>query len=79
MNRAVVLQQNPRTVKESDTWVLIFHHNSSNKDFFRNKNEALFSTKKNKFSLLGRLNDDFKIDGKYEFIIEYTQIERFYQ
>ena len=79
MNRALVVQQNPRVVNEIDTWVLIFHHNSSNKDFFRNKNEALFSTKKNKFSLFGRINDYFKIDGKYEFIIEYPQISRFYQ
>ena len=79
MNRALILQQNPRTFKGIDTWVLIFHHNSSNKDFFRNENEALFSTKKNKFSLFGRINDDFKIDDRYEFIIEYPQTKRFYQ
>ena len=78
MNRALIIQQNPIEVKSNDTWVLVFRHNSSNKDFFRNEKEALFSAKKNKYSLLGRIDDNFMIDGRYEFILEYPQINKFY-
>ena len=78
MNRALIIQQNPISVERNDTWVLIFHHNSSNKEFFKNEREALFSTKKNKYSLFGRITDEFKISGAFEFIIEYPQINEFY-
>ena len=51
-------------------WILLLHHNSSGGVFFKNKEEALFSLKKNKYSVLNKLNDRFKNnEGKFEFMI----------
>ena len=54
------------------TWARIFHHNSAKGKLF-NQKKALFSLEKDRFSLLKRLDDDFKHDGMFEFVLEYPQ------
>ena len=52
-------------------WVRIFHHDS-HYGYFKTLGDALFSPKnKQKFSVLGSLNKDFKINDVYEFVLEY--------
>ena len=59
-----------------NSWFLIFHHNVKDRELFTNKNEALFCRKKNKFSLLSKLNDNMKKNGDYyEFMITYPEID----
>ena len=57
-----------------ENWIKIFHHNSQNGDFFINSNEVLFSNKTNKYSILGYINDSWKINNSFEFLLEYPQL-----
>ena len=51
--------------------VRIFHHDSHH-GYFKTLGDALFSPKnKQKFSVLGSLNKDLKINDVYEFVLEY--------
>ena len=53
-------------------WLLLFRQNSENCDVFPDKETAKYSTKNPKlYSILSKLNDNFKINSKYfEFILE---------
>ena len=53
-------------------WALIFHHNS--KYGYFNEKEVYLSTNPHKFSVLSRLDDSFKIDQKFEFLLLYPEI-----
>ena len=57
---------------EGSTWARIFHHNSTNEFFFKEKS-AKFSLNKDTFSLLSRIDDDFKHDDMFEYILEYPE------
>ena len=62
-------------------WYLLFHHFSSSQNpvFFSNEEEAKFSSTENKYSVLSSLNDQFLINGKFEFILEYPSVNSFLQ
>ena len=52
-------------------WVRIFHHDSYY-GYFNNIGDTLISPKnKHRFSVLGALSRDFKINDAYEFVLEY--------
>ena len=58
------------------SWFLIFHHNVKNGDLFKDENEALYCRSDNKFSLLSKINDKFKINDEYfEFMITYPEYD----
>ena len=54
------------------SWTLIFHHNVSG-GFFKTHKEALFSFKPDKYSILGYIDDSFKINDKFEFVLIYPE------
>lgn len=54
-------------------WILIFHHDSTFGMFSR-YSEARYSMNKNKFSVIGRIDDSFKINEKFEFMLKYPNI-----
>ena len=62
----------------TDEWALIFHHDARF-GFFGNKERALFSTNNNIFSVLSRVDETFKIDGKFEFALVYPELEGYSQ
>ena len=51
---------------------MIFHQKYPSGGLF-NDNECLKSLKKNKFSVIGSINESFKINSKYHFLIEYPE------
>ena len=62
----------------NDLFVRIFYHNveiDHGDDTFFNEKDIIFSNKKHKFCVISSIIDEFKIDGKYEFIIEYPNDE----
>ena len=62
-------------VFEHATWLKIFHHKMKvANDRFDDFDEALFCNKANKFSILSKINDRYKIMGKYEFLLLYPGI-----
>ena len=52
-------------------WMLVFYHDSSGGVYFQNASHALSCNSAQQYSLLGSINEDMKIDGKYEFLLEY--------
>ena len=58
---------------ESDIWALIFHHESKY-GYFSSKNQALLSFNIRKFSVLSRVDDSFKIDDYFEYLLIYPEI-----
>ena len=56
---------------------MIFHHNINNSDsdlFFKDNNEALRCNKRNKFSILYKLDDSYKNEqNSFEFLLTYPQ------
>ena len=56
--------------KSGCIWLKVFYHNCENGDFFNTRSETLEIYSKNKFSILGLIDSTFKINGKYEFLLE---------
>ena len=53
-------------------WLKVFAHKYNNtNDCFSNESEARHNIEENKFSILDEINESMRINGKYEFIIEY--------
>lgn len=57
----------------NDSWFLIFHHDATH-GMFHSKEQAKYSLDPNKFSLLKRIDDSFKIDGSFEFLLMYPNL-----
>ena len=58
-------------VEVDSSWFLIFRHNITEGGVFKSKEEAKFSLKKGKFSLLSKVDDSFKVEDKFEFLLRY--------
>ena len=61
-------------------WLLAVYHDSSQGDYFSlndNERNPLWCDKPNLYSIMGEINDRFKIDGKYEFLLEYPSRQGF--
>ena len=54
----------------NNSWFLVFFHDISYGHFL-NKKEASFSLKKHKYSVLKKIDDSFKINGVFEFLLKY--------
>ena len=55
-------------------WSLLFYHDLNKATYFSSKSEALECNEEGKFSVLSRLSSKYKINNKYEFIIEYPEL-----
>ena len=60
-------------------WHLVFQHNSQKAGFFGELSRAKYSHKNNLFSVLGRINDLYKINGYFEFILVYPELKDYIQ
>jgi hypothetical protein len=52
-------------------WLKVFFHNSTEGIFFSSKEEARYIITEEKYSILNKINTMMKINGKYEFLLEY--------
>ena len=68
-NRALYVKE--FYVDNKTSTFLLLHHFKIENSFFKDNEEAKFGNKENKYSILGYLNDDFKIGGKFFFFLEY--------
>ena len=59
--------------KADKTWLKVFYHNSDNGDWFTEEEDLLYINSQNRFSIFGFINQYFKIDGYYEFLLEYPE------
>ena len=58
-------------------WLLIFYHNSTFGHFFSSHEEALFVNSPHLFSILQYSDSDFVINGSYEYLLEYPEVDGF--
>ena len=58
-------------------WLKIFYHYSGNGDYFLNFNEALNISSPNKYSILLFIDDKYKINNKFEFLLEYPEFNNY--
>ena len=57
------------------SFLLLYHLNATTEDFFANQAEALKSNKPDKYSIIGELDDSYKINGKFEFLLWYPHFQ----
>ena len=60
------------------TWELIFYHDITNGDIF-DDNLALLSNDAKRFSIIGTINDNFKHNGYFEYLLEYPEVPGYVQ
>ena len=60
--------------KYNAKWLKIFYHNSSSQIFFKNSEEALNCNTFHKYSILNEINNNFLINNKFEFLLEYPEL-----
>jgi hypothetical protein len=62
----------------SRRWRLIFRHKyETDADLFTSESEVLSCNSKKKFSILGTIDESFRSNGVYEFLLEYPEVEGF--
>ena len=57
-------------IKDNILWLKVFYHNTTFGDYFSSLDEALDSHTAQKFSILGTIDDSFRVNGKFEFLLE---------
>ena len=63
---------------QNERFLLLFHHNTINSDFFISYEEFLNTNSIYKYSILGYIDDSFKsTDDSYEFILEYPETSKY--
>ena len=62
---------------EEDLFLLVFHQNTFTKDFFTSQDEFLETNTFHKYSIWKYIDDDFKTDDVFEFIMEYPETGKF--
>jgi hypothetical protein len=73
MDRSKQIRVNGYNVIENSSylWLQVFHHKYPEGGLFSSNDECNFSLKKNRFSVLKYIDETFKINDYYKFIIEY--------
>ena len=63
--------------EDGSFWALIFHHNSTHGYFTKNNVLNHYST--HLFSVLSKIDDSFKVDGNFEFLLKYPELSDYAQ
>ena len=59
-------------------WLKVFYHRpGENGVYFKTEEEFMNINEKQRYSIYGELNENFKINGKYEFLIYYPELSKY--
>ena len=61
------------------SWLKVFYHNMENLNGYTNESEAQSCQSDEKFSILNEINDKFKINNCYEFLLYFTERQQYNQ
>ena len=75
--KEIIINQYRFIEYNNSIYVEIFHHKYPQGGLFTTFQECNFSRKKNKFSVIGSISDQFIINKKYRFLLVYPTINRF--
>lgn len=56
-------------------WLLLFYHNSTGGVYFNSESEVLLTNSNQKYSILNILDEEYRIDYYFEFLLEYPGIQ----
>ena len=70
--KSIVLKYFPNADPDNH-FLLVFRHNSQTSNWFTSENDFKFANSIYKYSILGYINDDFKVSDTFEFIMEYPE------
>lgn len=75
-----VLNLTETKIKNSKAWLKIFRHklDSVNPQYFDTRDPE-YNLEKNTFSILKLISNRFRIDGKFEFLLEYSNLNGYNQ
>jgi len=62
-------------IKHGCRWLKVFYHDSSTGIYFSSLSDALSCNTSYKFSILGSIDGQYQINGKFEFLLEYPDVE----
>ena len=62
---------------QNSFWMKIFDHNSTDNTYFSNLTHSLYSLDSKLYSLLNKIDDSYKINNKFEFLLEYPELNGF--
>jgi len=60
--------------KYGSRWKLVFYQNTNGGVFFSQINDGLFCDNARSYSILSNLDESYKFNGKYEFLLEYPAV-----
>ena len=65
-------------LERNSIWLLLFHHDVTIGEFFYSRAESkkCFNYTKGKYSILYTLNNEYRINEKFEFLLEYPEINK---
>ena len=74
-NRHIYIKQANVDGKGDKSFFLVHHFkiDPASPKYFKNDYECLFSNEENKYSLLGYINDQFRVQGSFVFLLEYPE------
>ena len=59
------------------TWLLVFRHSTRKTVSFFTKEEAKLNNEEDKFSIIAKIDETFKYDSKYEFLLDYPETNEY--
>ena len=59
------------------TWLLVFRHSTRKTVSFFTKEEAKLNNEEDRFSIIAKIDETFKYDSKYEFLLEYPETNEY--
>ena len=59
------------------TWMLVLRHSTLKKVKFFTPESALLSSEEDLFSIIGKIDDTFKYNSKFELLLEYPETKKF--
>ena len=62
-----------------ERWLKIFYHDCSSRNYFSGEEEAKYNLNSKKFSILSNITNKYRINNKFEFIIYWPTLNRFYR
>ena len=63
-------------IEREALWKLVFYHDLNKATYFSNKEDAKECNEEGRYSTLKSISSIYKIKGKYEFLLEYPEINK---
>lgn len=63
-------------LERGSLWKLLFYHDLNKATYFEKKEDAMKCNEEGRYSSLHTINSAYKIQNKYEFLLEYPELNK---